>query len=152
MIFLLSLVWVEIRIFSEDTILVHLPGEALKKFKITLDEGDTLKGEEIYREFEKARMGREFLTIQAKDKRMVFVKKDEKDVVKRGTPPRHVKIEITGEENLEIKWPLEFIPFLSFIPGFDGEENLKESLNKVKGAFELIRISSQKERIVVKLE
>ena len=152
MIFLLSLVWVEIRIFSEDTILVHLPGEALKKFKITLDEGDTLKGEEIYREFEKARMGREFLTIQDKDKRMVFVKKDEKDVVKRGTPPRHVKIEITGEENLEIKWPLEFIPFLSFIPGFDGEENLKESLNKVKGAFELIRISSQKEKIVVKLE
>jgi len=152
MIFLLSLVWVEIRIFSEDTILVHLPGEALKKFKITLDEGDTLKGEEIYREFEKARMGREFLTIQDKDKRMVFVKKDEKDMVKRGTPPRHVKIEITGEENLEIKWPLEFIPFLSFIPGFDGEENLKESLNKVKGAFELIRISSQKERIVIKLE
>jgi len=152
MIFLLSLVWVEIRIFSEDTILVHLPGEALKKFKITLDEGDTLKGEEIYREFEKARMGREFLTIQDKDKRMVFVKKDERDVVKRGMPPRHVKVEITGEENLEIKWPLEFIPFLSFIPGFDGEENLKESLNKVKGAFELIRISSQKERIVVKLE
>ncbi len=152
MIFLLSLVWVEIRIFSEDTILVHLPGEALKKFKITLDEGDTLKGEEIYREFEKARMGREFLTIQDKDKRMVFVKKDEKDVVKRGTPPRHVKIEITGEENLEIKWPLEFIPFLSFIPGFTEEESLKESIKKIEGTFELLKILSKGKKITVRLE